>query len=108
MRSLSAFCSFMGSVIRFALAQAVAERDTLVEYKTFAVPAARLFRYAFEVFEDAALEVIDLAEAAGEQIGAGLFASDAAGAEHRDLGMLRGVQAARGKFFELAEARDAG
>src|ERR1700738_390990 len=100
MRSLSVFCSFMGSAIRFALAQTVTERDTFVEHETFAAPAARLFRHVFEIFQDAALEVIDLAKPAGQQIGAGLLASDAAGAEHRDPGVLLGIKLACGKLLE--------
>src|SRR5438552_1135145 len=84
MRSLRRFASLIGITIHSALAQAVAERDTLVEHKTFSAPAALLLRHAFEISEDAALEVVDLRKSMAQQIGAGFFASDAAGAEHRD------------------------
>src|SRR5687768_16986154 len=91
-----------------AFAQAVAERDAVVKDETFAAPAALRFRHAFEVFEDAALEMIDLGKAACEQPGTGLFAADAAGAEHRDFLMLRWVEPVRSEILELPEVRDAG
>jgi len=62
MRVPSDFASFIGIMSHAALPQAVAERDALVKDKTFAAPAAFGFRHALEVFEDAALEMIDLAK----------------------------------------------
>src|SRR5262245_18184623 len=87
-------------------AQTVPERDALVEHKTFAAPAALRLRYLFQIFQNAALEVIDLGKAAREQMRARLLAADAAGAEHRDPAMFGGIELTGGKILELAEALD--
>src|ERR1700704_5765197 len=108
MRSLSVFSSLIGIMFHPALPQPVAERDAVVKDKAFAAPAAYRFRHAFQIFQDAALEVIDLGKAARQQKGAGLLATDAAGAEHRDLPMLRRIEILRGKILELPKAPDAG
>src|SRR3569623_419947 len=94
--------------MQLSFCQAVAERDALVEHETIAFPAALLLRNGFEIFQDAALEVEDVLESARQHIGARLFAADAAGAEHRDLGVARGIERAIGELLELAEALDAG
>src|SRR5882757_7572624 len=107
MRSLSVLASLIGKAFRIALAQVMAECDPFVEHKAFAAPAARALRHRFEIFQDAALEVINFLESAREQIGAGLFAADTAGAEHRDLFMLLRIEGARGEILELAKAFDA-
>src|ERR1700749_1310833 len=86
----------------------MAQRDPLVEHKAFAPPAAFGFRHAFDIFQNAALEVIDLRKAAREQIGAGLFAADAAGAEQRDFPMLCRIEMGSDKILELAKTPDAG
>ena len=91
-----------------SLPQPVAQRHAFVEYETFAAPAALLLRHAFEIAQDAALEVIDLVKSVRQQIGAGLLAADAAGAEHRDLPVLRRVEFLRGEILELPKALDAG
>src|SRR5690606_28158817 len=65
--------------------QAVADGDALVEHETFALPAIFLDRHGFQVFQDAALEVIHLIEPARAQQRGGLFTPDAAGAEHCHL-----------------------
>ena len=44
--------------------------------------------HLFQVFQDAAFEVVDLGKAVREQVGARLLAADAAGAEHGDLPVL--------------------
>src|SRR5256886_11423737 len=88
-------------------AQPVGERDAVVKDKTFAAPAALRFRHAFQVLQDSALEVVDLRKTARQQIGGGLFAADAAGAEHRNLPMLRRIEMAREQFPELPQALDA-
>src|ERR1700693_3607906 len=106
MRSLSVLMSLIGT--SSALPQAVAERDALVKDKAFAAPAALRFRYAFQIFQNAALEVIDLGKAARQQIAGGLFAADSAGAEHRDFPMLLGIEMASGKILEPPKAPDAG
>src|SRR6188768_548852 len=95
-------------MFRSAFPQTVAERDAVVKYETFAAPAALRCRHAFKISEDAALEMIDLGKAAREQMRAGLFAADAAGAEHRDLAVLCRVEAVCGEFLELPKAPDAG
>src|ERR1035438_6952779 len=100
MRALSVFQSFIAVVFRWALAQAVAERDAIVKDEAFAAPTALRFRHVFQIFQDSPLEVIDLGETACQQIGAGLFATNAAGAEHRDPPVFRGVEMARGKIPE--------
>src|ERR1035441_10453633 len=88
MRSLSVLMSLIAIGPPSALPQAVAERDAFVEDKAFAAPAALRLRYAFQILQNAALEVIDLGKAARQQITGGLFAADPAGAEHRDFAML--------------------
>ena len=40
--------------------QAVADGDALIEYKAFALPQAVFWRHGFQVFQDAAFEVVDL------------------------------------------------
>src|SRR5882757_5229013 len=98
-RSLKPLVSLMGRAFCCAnlpLLQAMAESHAFVEHKTFAAPAALALRYAFEVAQDAALEVVDFGKPLREQIGAGLFAADAAGAEHRDLPVFCRIEVARG------------
>src|SRR4051794_2749508 len=107
MRSAGVLVSVMGAIVHLPLAQTVPERDPLIEHKTFTAPAALLFRHAFEIFQYAALEVIDLAKSLRQQIGTCLLASDATGAEHRDLPMLGGIEMARREILELAKALDA-
>src|ERR1700738_4915267 len=112
MRSPSAFssliASLLASLLQPPLPQSVAERDAIVEDKTFASPAALRFRHAFEIIEDTALEVIDLGETARQQIARGLFAANAAGAEHRDPPLLCRIEMAGGKILELRKTFDAG
>src|SRR5689334_13571129 len=110
-RSLRAFMSFVTAVplVPFAQAdflQAMAQRNALVEHKAFAAPAALRLRYHFQIFQDAALEVIDLGKAAREQMRARLLAADAAGAEHRDPAVLGRIEPVGSKILELAEALD--
>src|ERR1700755_3462551 len=84
----------------------MSERNTLVEDEALAAPAALRLGHVLEIFQDAALEVIDFGKAAREQMRARLFAADAAGAEHRDSAALCGLEMARGEFLELPERRD--
>src|ERR1700749_2871683 len=88
--------------------QSMPERDAFVEYETFALPTALCFGHLFEVPEDAAFEMVDFGEALREQIGARFLAADSAGAEHRDLAVLRRIELLRNEFLELSEARNAG
>src|SRR5207248_6746418 len=108
MRSLKSPTSLMGAIVRLSLPQPVAQRHTFVEYKTLAAPAALLLRHAFEIAQDAALEVIDLTKALRQQIGAGLLAPDTSSAEHRDPLVLRRVELFCGEFLELPKASDTG
>src|SRR5882672_6205721 len=108
MRSLKSPASLMGAIVRSSLPQPVAQRHTFVEYKTLAAPAALLLGHAFEIPQDAALEVIDLIKSTGQQIGAGLLAPDTSGAEHRDPLVLRRVEFLRGEFLELPKAFETG
>src|SRR5438477_1200829 len=108
MRSPSCSTSLIGWSFHSAFAQGVTERDAFVEHETLTAPAAFGCRHLFQVFKDAALEVIDLGKAARQQERARLLATDAAGAEHRDLPVLRRIEFLRGKFLELPKALDAG
>src|SRR5207342_3828906 len=103
MRSLSALMSVIGTMPHAALPQSVAQRDASVKDKAFATPLALRLGHAFQIFQNAAFEVIDLRKAARQQIARGFFATDAAGAEHRDLAVLRRIEMARGKILELSE-----
>src|SRR6476659_528420 len=108
MRSLRASASLMGAIVWLSLPQPVAESHTFVEYKTLAAPAALLLRHAFEIAQDSALEMIDLVKPLRQQIGAGLLAANAAGAEHCDLAVFCRVGFLRGEFPKLSKAPDAG
>ena len=50
--------------------------------------------------------MIDLVKAARQQMAGGLFAADAAGAEHRDLAMPGRIEPLRNEILELSEALD--
>ena len=67
--------------------QPVFDRNPLVEDKTLAFPKAFLFRHRFEVFQDAAFQVIYLVKTLRLQQCRRFFATNATGAEHRDLGI---------------------
>src|SRR3954471_11519158 len=95
-------------LLQTKLLQTMAERDALVEHEAFAAPAALGLRHLFQIFENAALEVIDLSKAAREQMRARLLAADAAGAEHRDPAVLCRIELLGGKILELAKALDLG
>src|ERR1700743_44269 len=86
-----------------ALAQSMAKCDPFVEHEAFAAPAAFGLRHPFEIAQDAALEVIDFGKAARQQIGTGLFAADATGAEHRDAPVFCRIEMPRGEIPELAK-----
>src|SRR3954453_5814937 len=117
MRSPSVLISFVTCRVLVPLAQSkflqtkllqtVAERDTLVEHEAFAAPATLSLRHLFQIFENAALEVIDLGKAAREQMRARFLAADAAGAEHRDSAVFDRIEPFGRKFLELAKALDA-
>ncbi len=77
--------------------------DPLVEDKAFAFPERFGRVDGFEVFEDPAAEVVDLAEASFFHESGRLFAADPAGAIHGDLGGLRGVEVGIDVVGEFAE-----
>src|SRR3954469_7953969 len=68
------------------------ERAAIIENEAFAAPTALCLRNFFKVFQNAALEVINLFKATRQQMGAGLLAADAAGAEHCDPAVLCRVE----------------
>src|SRR3954471_19754154 len=94
-------------LLQTKLLQTMAERDALVEHEAFAAPAALGLRHLFQIFENAALEVIDLGKAAREQMRARLLAANAAGAEHRDFAVFGGIELLSRKILELAKTPDA-
>src|SRR6478736_9207834 len=102
MRSPSVLISFVtcrvlisfgqAKLLQARFSQTMAERDTFVEHEAFAAPATLSLGHLFQIFENAALEVIDLGKAAREQVRARLLAADAAGAEHRDFAVFGGIE----------------
>ena len=61
--------------------QLVVDAHPLVEHEAFALPAAAGLGHIFQVLQDPALEVVDPLKALLQQVGGGLLAADAAGAE---------------------------
>src|SRR5690606_15777232 len=86
-----------------ALFQAVQNGDALVEDEAGAFPEAVLRRHLFEIFQDAALEMVDLVEALLLHEGGRLLAADAAGAVHGDLRLVVQAGIAPHPVRELAE-----
>src|SRR5215469_8116487 len=82
------------------------ERDALVEHKTLAAPAALDLAHLFQIFQDAALEMINLAKAARQQVARRLLAADATGAEHRDSAMPGGIEPLRDELLEFPKTPD--
>ena len=66
--------------------------DSIVKNEAFAFPLALGGGDFFQVFEDAALEVVDMFKALGEQVRTGFFTADAASAEHGDLLVLLRIE----------------
>src|SRR5699024_9390650 len=62
--------------------QAMTDRDTLVKNEAVALPTALFRGHCLKVLENAALQMIDLVEALGLQIGRGLFAAYTARTKH--------------------------
>ena len=61
-------------------------------------PIESTLRYLFEVFQDAAFQVVYLFETLCLQIGRGFFTTDTTGAEHSDLFVFLRVQC----FFDVS------
>ena len=70
---------------RFSGFELVVHRDPLVEDEALPRPTAGRFRHRFQVAQNAALEMVDPGKTLLQQIGRGLFATDAPGAKHGDL-----------------------
>ena len=75
-----------------AEAEPMADRNALIKDETFAFPKAFGLRHRLQIFQYAAVEMIDLVYAFRLEEGCGFFAADAAGAEHGDLGGLYPAQ----------------
>jgi len=86
-----------------AFGEAVADGDAFVENEAFAFPEIFFKRDGFEIFQDAAFEVVDFFESFGEHVGAGFFTADAAGAIHGDFFMFGGVEVFFHVVFEIGE-----
>ena len=91
------------ALIVLAGAQLMVDGDALIEHEALALPQRLFLGHLFQVLQDTALEVIDLIEALLLEIGRGLLAADAAGAEHRHLAVLCRVQLARDVVREITE-----
>ena len=83
-------------------------RNPLVEHIALAAPETLLLRNGLQVFQDAAAQVVDLLEALVLQIGRGLFAANAAGAEHGNGALLLTLELAGHVVGKLAKILRAG
>src|SRR5690554_3901134 len=70
------------ALIEGARCQVMPHGYPVIEYKTLALPFGLLYRHLFQVFQNAALEVVDLLEAFLEHKAGSLLTADAAGTEH--------------------------
>ena len=82
----------------------VPHRDPPVKDETFALPRALLLRHLFEVFQNPALEVIDLFNPLLEQVIRALLAADTAGAKHRHALVVKALFIRLPPLRELAKA----
>jgi hypothetical protein len=85
-------CTAGMALIVVAFAQVMAHGHAVIEHKAVALPFGFFLGHLFEVFQDAALEVIHLVKTFAEHIARGLFTTNAAGAEHRDFLVLGRVE----------------
>ena len=74
-----------------AFFQPMPHRHAAVKDETFALPCALLGGHLFQIFQDAALEVIDLLDPLPQQVIRAFLAADAAGAEHGDALVVEAV-----------------
>lgn len=81
----------------------MSDGDTIVENEAFALPLALGDRDFCEVFEDAALEVIDMLETLGEEVGGSFFTADASGAKQGDLLVVLGIEVVGDVFGKFGE-----
>src|SRR6056297_4010907 len=90
------------------LAQPVAHRDSAIKHETLTLPRALILRHLFEVFQDAALEEIDVLHSLPQQVIGGFFATDATGAEHRDPFVVKAMPVRLPPRGEIAKGRRLG
>ena len=76
------------ALIVFSWFEVVIYRDSIIEHKTLPLPSGLIFRYVFQVFQDTALQMIDLIESLLLEISGRLFTTNAAGAKHRHFLVL--------------------
>ena len=88
----------------YPLAQAVGDRNALVENEAFAVPKALSLRHLLQIFQDAAFEVEHFFDPKRAHIGRRLLAAYAAGAEHGYLAALHLLPVLLRPLRELAKA----
>ena len=86
-----------------ALPHTMFERHALVEDKAFAAPHTIGGRDALKVAQDAAAQLINVLEPFRLEIGTRLFATNAAGAEHRDFFLPVVRKLARNEVRKFAE-----
>lgn len=67
--------------------QPMLDRYTLIEHEAFAFPAAFFRGHRLQIFQNPALEMIDVFQALGLHESRRLLATDSARAEHGDLGL---------------------
>ena len=90
-----------------AFGEPMRHRDALVEDEAFALPQALLGGHGFQIFQDAALEMIDLCNPERADIGRRLLAAYAAGAVHGDLAPFERLTVVRNPVRKFAECRRA-
>jgi len=95
-------------IVRTVVLVVVAYGGAAVEDVALAFPGAGCFGGLFEVFEDAALEVVDLGKAFPEEEGGDLLAADATGAKHGDLAVGGGVEVLADVGDEVGESVELG
>src|SRR5690606_12974817 len=81
-----------GAELLGAGCEVVPQRYPFVENEALAPPQALLGWDLLEIFQDAALEMVDLVEALLLQICRRLLTAYAAGAKHRDFGLLPSIE----------------
>ena len=81
----------------------MSDSDSIVKNEAFALPLTLGWGNFCEVFEDTALEVVDIFKALGKEVGGGFFTADTACAEKGDVVVLVRIEVGGdvcGKFGE--------
>ncbi len=86
--------------------QVPVDRYAVVEHEAVTRPQTVPGGDPFQVIQDAALQVIDMLEALGEQVGGCLLTTDSTRAEHRDVPVPGGIEVVVGPGRELPERPD--